>query len=116
MPTSRLTLWLIIFLTIVSVFFSLPPASDLPDSLGFFKQQKFEFQFGGRRIDLSFLAPENLIGIFPLKLGLDLQGGTQLVLQTQMEGIPESDRDSALESAREVIERRVNLYGVSEST
>lgn len=52
---------------------------------------------------------------FPLKLGLDLQGGTQLILQTQMEKIDPQNRDSALESAKEVIERRVNLYGVSEA-
>ena len=56
-----------------------------------------------------------ILGKFPLKLGLDLQGGTQLILQTEMNNIPEADRDSALESARSVIEKRVNLYGVSES-
>ncbi len=51
----------------------------------------------------------------PLKLGLDLQGGSQLVLQTKMDRITKENRDNALESAREVIERRVNLFGVSES-
>ena len=56
-----------------------------------------------------------ILGKFPLKLGLDLQGGTQLILQTEMNNIPEADRDSALESVRSVIEKRVNLYGVSES-
>lgn len=50
-----------------------------------------------------------------LKLGLDLQGGLQLVLQTKMDQISLESRDNALESAREVIERRVNLFGVSES-
>lgn len=52
---------------------------------------------------------------FPLKLGLDLQGGTQLVLQTQMDKISPPDRDQAHLSAKEVIERRVNLFGVSEA-
>jgi preprotein translocase subunit SecD len=52
---------------------------------------------------------------FPLKLGLDLQGGTELILQAKMDGIKQEDIDSAHESAREVIERRVNLYGVSEA-
>lgn len=51
----------------------------------------------------------------PLKLGLDLQGGTQLVLETDMSKIKQEDKDSALESARNVIEKRVNLYGVSEA-
>jgi len=52
---------------------------------------------------------------FPLKLGLDLQGGTQLILETQMDKIDPASRDSALESAKNVIERRVNLFGVTES-
>ena len=52
---------------------------------------------------------------FPLKLGLDLLGGSQLVLETQMDKIDPQNRDTALESARNVIERRVNLYGVSEA-
>lgn len=52
---------------------------------------------------------------FPLKLGLDLQGGTQLVLEAQMDKIEPQNRDSALESAKNVLEKRVNLYGVSEA-
>lgn len=52
---------------------------------------------------------------FPLKLGLDLQGGSQLVLLTKMEKIDPQQKDAALESAKNVIERRVNLYGVSEA-
>ena len=51
---------------------------------------------------------------FPLKLGLDLQGGTQLILQANMAKIDPLDQDSALESAKNIIERRVNLYGLSE--
>lgn len=52
---------------------------------------------------------------FPLKLGLDLQGGTELILHAQMDKIDPAQRDAALESARAVIEKRVNLFGVSES-
>lgn len=52
---------------------------------------------------------------FPLKLGLDLQGGTELILQAEMDQVNPLDRDSALASAAEVIEKRVNLYGVSEA-
>lgn len=49
-----------------------------------------------------------------LKLGLDLQGGTDLTLRADMTGIAEKDRDQALDSVKQVLERRVNLYGVSE--
>lgn len=52
--------------------------------------------------------------IFKLKLGLDLQGGTSLVYQSDLSGIEESDRADAMNSARDVIERRVNAFGVSE--
>jgi protein-export membrane protein SecD len=50
----------------------------------------------------------------PFSLGLDLQGGTQLVYEANVANIPEADRDGAMESARDVIERRVNTFGVSE--
>jgi protein-export membrane protein SecD len=50
----------------------------------------------------------------PFRLGLDLQGGTHLVYLANMEQIPEEDRSSALEGVRDVIERRVNVFGVSE--
>ena len=47
-------------------------------------------------------------------LGLDLSGGTHLVLEADMKDIALTDRSSALDSARQVIERRVNFFGVSE--
>ncbi len=50
----------------------------------------------------------------PFSLGLDLQGGTHLVYQADVQNIPEKDRAGALESVRDVIERRVNAFGVSE--
>ena len=54
------------------------------------------------------------IKTLPFSLGLDLQGGAHLVYLADMSGIAEADRDEALESARDIIERRVNLFGVSE--
>lgn len=51
---------------------------------------------------------------FKLKLGLDLQGGTHLVYEGNLKDIPEDARRDAMESARDVIERRVNAFGVSE--
>ncbi len=50
----------------------------------------------------------------PFRLGLDLQGGTHLVYEADMSQIPEEDRLTALEGVRDVIERRVNAFGVSE--
>ncbi len=50
----------------------------------------------------------------PFRLGLDLQGGTHLVYNADMSQIPSQDQASALEGVRDVIERRVNVFGVSE--
>jgi preprotein translocase subunit SecD len=111
--STRLTLWIIIILVIAAVFIDLPPLPfhtpiepikiSLPKPIP-------SFQFPPQKTDLF-----SYLGKVPLKLGLDLQGGSQLVLETQMDKINPVDRDNALESARQIIERRVNLYGVSES-
>jgi len=50
----------------------------------------------------------------PFKLGLDLQGGTHLVYQADLSTIDAGERDASLEGIRDVIERRVNLFGVAE--
>src|ERR1700686_2489287 len=49
------------------------------------------------------------------KLGLDLQGGTQLTLQADMSNIPVDQRDKAMQGVLNVIQRRVNAYGVAEA-
>lgn len=48
------------------------------------------------------------------KEGLDLEGGTSITLLADMKDISPTDRDNALESAKAVIERRINIFGVSE--
>lgn len=50
------------------------------------------------------------------RLGLDLQGGSSITLRANMKGIPEDERDSALSSAQDVIEKRINFFGVAEPT
>lgn len=63
----------------------------------------------------ALLSPPPPQGVIPqLRLGLDLQGGTQLEYEADVSGVPEADREHALQGARDVIERRVNMFGVSE--
>lgn len=50
----------------------------------------------------------------PFRLGLDLQGGTHLIYETDLSNIEEKERGDSMEGIRDVIERRVNLFGVSE--
>ena len=51
---------------------------------------------------------------FPFKLGLDLNGGTRLLYEIETENLSTADTDDSLSVLKEVIERRVNLFGVSE--
>ena len=53
-------------------------------------------------------------GSRPFKLGLDLSGGTQLVYRANLDAIKGSDVADSMASLRDTIERRVNLFGVSE--
>ncbi|HTM68109.1 MAG TPA: protein translocase subunit SecD [Candidatus Binatia bacterium] len=50
----------------------------------------------------------------PYRLGLDLQGGTHLVYVADMKDIADGERAEAMAGVRDVIERRVNAFGVSE--
>jgi preprotein translocase subunit SecD len=50
----------------------------------------------------------------PFRLGLDLSGGTHLVYQADVTKIAPAEVDDAMSSLRDVVERRVNLFGVSE--
>ncbi|MFA4890472.1 MAG: protein translocase subunit SecD [Candidatus Paceibacterota bacterium] len=50
----------------------------------------------------------------PFKLGLDLKGGVHLVYQADMSGIKPEEISDAMAGLRDVIERRINLFGVSE--
>jgi len=50
----------------------------------------------------------------PFRVGLDLQGGTHLVYEADLSTIATSDRSASMDGIRDVIERRVNLFGVTE--
>ncbi|MDA3815033.1 MAG: protein translocase subunit SecD [Patescibacteria group bacterium] len=49
-----------------------------------------------------------------INLGLDLQGGVHLVYEADMSEVKKEDSGKALEGIQDVIENRVNAYGVSE--
>ncbi len=62
---------------------------------------------------LHFLNPQSILSL-PFKLGLDLQGGVHLVYKADTSGVKPSEIPDAMEGLRDVIERRVNLFGVAE--
>lgn len=48
------------------------------------------------------------------KLGLDLSGGSHLVFTANTSDLPADEVEGAMQSLADVVERRVNLFGVSE--
>lgn len=59
-------------------------------------------------------ASEGALSEFKFKLGLDLSGGTHLVYRADTSSIAPNEVSDAMAGLRDVIERRVNLFGVSE--
>ncbi len=52
----------------------------------------------------------------PFRLGLDLSGGSHLLYDAEVEQVPQGEVDDSMEALRDVIERRINLFGVAEPT
>jgi len=52
---------------------------------------------------------------FKLKLGLDLRGGTELVYDADLSNLVSQSPAESMDALRDVIEKRVNALGVSES-
>jgi|SRR3989344_4910352 len=70
--------------------------------------------FAGYFNAADFLTPESFLARFPFQLGLDLSGGAQLVYQADVSSLVFAEVKEAMEGLRDVIERRVNLFGVTE--
>ncbi|TSC96446.1 MAG: Protein translocase subunit SecD [Parcubacteria group bacterium Athens0714_26] len=63
-----------------------------------------------------FVYPKSSVSkkFLPWRLGLDLVGGSYLVYEADLSGVAATDRDSVMNGLRDVIEKRVNLFGVTE--
>jgi protein-export membrane protein SecD/preprotein translocase SecF subunit len=56
------------------------------------------------------------IGNDAMRLGLDLKGGTYLLAEANLAALPPgTDPDEAMEAVRDLIEERINAFGVSET-
>jgi preprotein translocase subunit SecD len=63
---------------------------------------------------VSVLVIHEVGGRQGMSLGLDLQGGTHLVYEADFREVQPGAEDDAIEVARQIIEKRLNRYGVSE--
>ncbi|PIY79486.1 MAG: protein translocase subunit SecD [Candidatus Pacebacteria bacterium CG_4_10_14_0_8_um_filter_43_12] len=100
----------LLLLTVCAAIISLP--KNLQLKIPFLLPER-TIQLGSPNLSFSFLGRPVQLD-FSFKQGLDIQGGMQIVLEAEMSAIPAEDRTTALESVRQVILRRVDLYGIAE--
>ncbi len=62
---------------------------------------------------LHLFNPESIFSL-PFKLGLDLRGGVHLIYKADVSAINPFEISNAMEGLRDVIERRINIFGVAE--
>lgn len=82
----------------------------------------YNFSIGARQFKGEITRPRVVFEVdgrqrvqdFSLRLGLDLQGGSSLIFEADTSRVSKADLQDALDSARDIIERRVNLFGISE--
>jgi len=100
----------IFLLTFVCLYIDLPKIVPIKFSVGKLKVDKVV-----NRYDLDFNYWKfSIQKKFDLVLGLDLAGGSHLVFEADLSGISAEKQKTAIDGVRDVIERRVNLFGVSE--
>lgn len=99
----RSAFWLIICITILAVFINLPKVNNI-------QLANKTFNFDPNVVFKTLKINKELT----FRKGLDLEGGTSLTLKADMQGKSTSQKAQALNSAKTVIENRVNLFGVSE--
>jgi protein-export membrane protein SecD len=76
--------------------------------IAFFVYKSEPSAYANGKVSSTFLSK------FPFKLGLDLSGGTHLIYRADVNQVATSEVSNAMVALRDVIERRVNLFGVSE--
>ena len=94
----------IVILTLAATFVSLPQSFSL-----------FGKEINRPDININ-IGKTSIQRDFKIHLGLDLAGGSQLVFEADMSKVPTEKRADALTGVRNIIENRVNMFGLSEST
>ncbi len=66
------------------------------------------------KLNKNFETQQAFLKKFPFRLGLDLSGGSHLIYKADVSAVPAAEVGDSMDSLRDVIERRINLFGVSE--
>lgn len=113
----RFPFWIIVFCTIAATLIDLPKSFRiyvvLPKLPFMAKQIIVDKELYGLPPSF-FIGPIRINKDLSFRKGLDLEGGTSITLKADMSSVPANQRSAALDSAKAVIERRVNFLGVSE--
>lgn len=108
---------IILFLAVITILINLTQPFSIkfnsPNIPIINKKISINWTFPGINPKLD-LGPIHLERDLSFRKGLDLQGGTSVTLKAEMKDIPEAQRNNALDSAKNVIEKRINFFGVSE--
>ena len=118
MKHTRFLFWFIVVLTIVAIFIDLPKEFTIS-----FSTPKLPIINKSISVNKTFVgfSPNFFLGPFQIKRdisfrkGLDLEGGVSITYKAHVEDLPVDQRKDALESAKTVVERRINFFGVSEA-
>lgn len=109
MKSHRRLLWLVAVIAVLSIWMVLPEKFEV--TIPFLQNSKRTV--GSPDININF-GPLKIKRKFTTRLGLDLSGGTHLVMEADMSKIAEKDRKSAFDSAKNIVETRINMYGLTE--
>ncbi|MBI4136930.1 protein translocase subunit SecD [Candidatus Roizmanbacteria bacterium] len=110
MRNPRRTIFIIFVLTLLAIGIAIPDGVPVRFNL-------FGYQVDRelRPLQLNIVSERLRIQKKPeTVLGLDIAGGVRLVYEADMSQITDIDQERALEATRNTIERRVNMFGVSE--
>ncbi|MFA5777907.1 MAG: protein translocase subunit SecD [Candidatus Paceibacterota bacterium] len=66
------------------------------------------------RLNKNFATASSFFKNHPFRLGLDLSGGSHLIYKADTSVVPADQVGDSMNALRDVIERRINLFGVSE--
>ena len=66
------------------------------------------------KLNKNFETQKSFFKKFPFRLGLDLSGGSHLIYKADVSALESGQVNDSMDALRDVIERRVNLFGVSE--
>lgn len=104
MPSHKLTPLIILLVALLLAIFVYPQGWD----------RGADIVNAKLKVESSKFKIPHMFQVSSFRLGLDLLGGTHLVYQADLSSSGEQSLDDAMAGVRDVIERRVNLFGVTE--